>query len=298
MSVTRRSFLEATAVGAGLATLSAHVFAGEDSAAELKKIGKTPHTKFAVNCEMWWTKLPFLERIKKTAELGFPAIEFWPLAGKDLDAVAKLTQDNGIEIAQFTAWGFTPGMNEPKNHPAVVQAIKESCVAAKKLHCKMATVVAGNDVAGMTQEEMHQNVITALKLVAPIAEDHDVTLILEPMNIRVDHKGHCLYGSAPAIRICDEVNSSHVKINWDLYHMHITEGDLCGHMREGMASKRLGYLQIADHPGRNEPGTGEIHYNRVLKEAFDLGYRDAVGLECRPTDEIAAAKRVAAADVW
>lgn len=298
MAVTRRSFLEAGVIGAGLATLSPQVFAGEDSAAELKKIGKTPHTKFAVNCEMWWTKLPFLERIKKTAELGFPAIEFWPLAGKDLDAVAKLTQDLGIEIAQFTAWGFRPGMNEPKNHPAVVQAVKESCVAAKKLKCKMATVVAGDDVPGMTQEEMHQNVITALKLVAPIAEDHDVTLILEPMNIRVDHKGHCLYGSGPAIRICNEVDSSHVKINWDLYHMHITEGDLCGHMREGFASKRLGYLQLADHPGRNEPGTGEIHYNRVLKEAYDLGYRDAVGLECRPTEEVAAAKRVAAADVW
>ena len=298
MTISRRSFLETAAFGSAVSTLTPHLFAGENSAADLKSIGKTPHTKFAVNCEMWWTKLPFLERIKKAAELGFPAIEFWRLAGKDLDAIAKLTQDNGIEIAQFTAWGFKPGMNEPKNHPAVVQAVKEACVAAKKLNCKMATVVAGDDVPGMTQEEMHDHVITALKMVAPIAEDHDLTLILEPMNIRVDHKGHCLYGSAPAIRICDAVNSSHVKINWDLYHMHITEGDLCGHMREGMKSKRLGYLQLADHPGRNEPGTGEIHYNRVLKEAHDLGYRDAVGLECRPTDELVAAKRVAAADVW
>jgi len=119
------------------------------------------------------------------------------------------------------------------------------------------------------------------------------------MNIRVDHKGHCLYGSPPAIRICDEVDSSHVKINWDLYHMQITEGDLCGRMREGFQSKRLGYLQLADHPGRNEPGTGEVHYNRVLKEAFDLGYRYYVGLECRPKEgEIAAARRVAAADIW
>lgn len=298
MSQTRRAFLESTALGAGLTALAPSLYAGEDSAAELKQIGKTPHTKFAVNCEMWWTKLPFLERIKKTAELGFPAIEFWPLAGKDLDAVAKLTQDLGIEIAQFTAWGFRPGMNEPKHHPAVVQAIKDACVAAKTLKCEMATVVAGDDVPGMTQDEMHQHVITALKLCAPIAEDHDLTLILEPMNIRVDHKGHCLYGSAPAIRICNEVDSPNVKINWDLYHMHITEGDLCGHLREGFASKRLGYLQIADHPGRHEPGTGEIHYNRVLKEAYDLGYRDPVGLECRPTEEITAAKRVAAADVW
>ena len=247
---------------------------------------------------MWWTKLPFMDRIKETAKLGFPAIEFWPLAGKDIPAVASLCQDVGIEIAQFTAWGFTPGMNEPRNHDAVEQAIREACKAAKILKCKKACVVAGNDVPGMTQDEMHKNVITALKRVKPIVEDNDLMLILEPMNIRVDHKGHCLYGSAPTIKICQEVDSTHVKINWDLYHMHITEGDLCGHLREGMQTKTIGYLQLADHPGRNEPGTGEIHYNRVLKEAHDLGYHDYVGLECRPTDELAAAKRVAAADVW
>ena len=146
---------------------------------------------------------------------------------------------------------------------------------------------------------MHANVIKGLKRAAPIAKAEDVTLILEPMNIRVDHKGHCLYGSGPAIRICNEVDSSHVKINWDLYHMHITEGDLCGHLREGFKAGRIGYLQLADHPGRNEPGTGEIHYNRVLKEAYDLGYRGYVGLELNPkTDELTAAQAVAKADVW
>jgi hydroxypyruvate isomerase len=300
---TRRGFLTQSVAAASMAGLmtGTTVPAGSAAAAdaeELKSIGKTPHTKFAVNVEMWWTKLPFLDRIRQSAALGFPAVEIWPLQGKDLDALASLTQDLGIEIAQFTAWGFTPGMNEPKNHPAVVQAVKEACVAAKKLRCKLATVVAGNDVPGMSQDEMHRNVITALKSVAKIAEDNDLTLILEPMNIRVDHKGHCLYGSAPAIKICQEVGSSHVKINWDLYHMHITEGDLCGHLREGMQTNTIGYLQLADHPGRNEPGTGEIHYNRVLKEAYDLGYRGYVGLECRPTEEVAAARRVAAADVW
>lgn len=298
----RRGFLTSSAaLTTGMAAVSGlasavHVAATE--ADELKSIGQTPHTKFAVNCEMWWTRLPFMDRIRETAKLGFPAIEFWPLAGKDVHAVAALCNELGIEIAQFTAWGFTPGMNEPKNHDAVEQAVRDACVAAKILKCNKACVVAGNDVPGMTQEQMHQNVIAALKRVKPIAEDNDLMLILEPMNIRVDHKGHCLYGSPPTIRICQEVDSTHVKINWDLYHMHITEGDLCGHLREGMETNTIGYLQVADHPGRNEPGTGEIHYNRVLKEAHDLGYRDAVGLECRPTDELIAAKRVAAADVW
>jgi hydroxypyruvate isomerase len=247
---------------------------------------------------MWWRKLPVLDRIRQAAALGFPAVEIWPWQGKDLDAIAALTQELGIEIAQFTAWGFSPGLNDPKNHDAFVKAVEDGCQVARKLRCKLMTIVAGDDIPGMSQEKMHENVIAGIKRGAPIAESHDVTMILEPMNIRVDHKGHCLYGSAPAIRICNAVDSSHVKINWDLYHMHITEGDLCGHLREGFAAKRVGYVQVADHPGRHEPGTGEIHYNRVLKELQTLGYKGYVGLELSPTNELAAAIACAKADVW
>ena len=165
------------------------------------------------------------------------------------------------------------------------------------LDCRKMTVVGGNDQPGMTQEEMHENIIIALKKVAPIAEKHKVMLILEPMNIRVDHKGHCLYGSPDAVRICRDVNSPYVKINWDLYHMQISEGDLCGRLREGF--DQVGYVQLADHPGRNEPGTGEIQFRRVLRELRELGYDDFVGLECWPLEgETRAAERVREADTW
>jgi hydroxypyruvate isomerase len=260
-------------------------------------LGKTPHTKFAVNVEMWFRKLPFLDRLRASAALGFPAVEFWPYEGKDIDAVAKLCDELKLSISQFTAWGFRPGMNDPENHDKLVKKIEEACGVAKRLNCNKMCVVGGDDQPGMTQPQMHDNIIAGLKKVAPIAEEHKVMLILEPMNIRVDHKGHCLYGSVPTVRICREVNSPMVKINWDLYHMHISEGDLCGHLKEGL--DQVGYLQVADHPGRHEPGTGEIHYNRVLRQAYELGYRDYVGLECVPaTTELAAAQGVAKADVW
>ena len=190
-SLNRRGFLaSSTALASGIAAVSGlssavHVAAAE--ADDLKSIGKTPHTKFAVNCEMWWTKLPFMDRIKETAKLGFPAIEFWPYANKNILAVAELCEELGVQVAQFTAWGFKPGMNELQNHDAVEQAIRESVKVAKILKCNKACVVAGNDVPGMTQEEMHKNVITALKRVAPIAEDNDLTLILEPMNRSEEH---------------------------------------------------------------------------------------------------------------
>ncbi len=295
LPLNRRSFLGTSAVLAGAA---ASAVAAEKDFSDQKTIGKTPHTKFAVNVEMWWPKLPFLERIRQAAALGFPAIEFWPWQGKDLDAIAALTQELRIEISQFTAWGFKPGLNDPKNHDDFVKAVEDGCRVAQKLRCKLMTVVAGDDIAGMSQAQMHANVIAGLKRGAPIAEAQDVTMILEPMNIRIDHKGHCLYGSAPAIRICNEVNSSHVKINWDLYHMQISEGDLCGHLREGIAAKRIGYVQLADNPGRHEPGTGEVHYNRVLKELQGLGYHEYVGLELNPTNELAAAIACAKADIW
>jgi hydroxypyruvate isomerase len=159
------------------------------------------------------------------------------------------------------------------------------------------TVVGGDDQPGMSQEQMHANIVAGLKLVAPIAESADVTLILEPMNIRVDHKGHCLYGSEAAVKICREVGSSHVKINWDLYHMQISEGDLCRRLQEGFGE--VGYVQLADNPGRHEPGTGEINYSRVLRAVKELGYEGFVGLECTPLeDELTAAQRVYAADQW
>ena len=257
----------------------------------------TPRTKFAANVEMWWRKLPFLDRIRQAATLGFPAIEFWPWRGKDIDAVAELCRELELDVAQFTGWGFSPGLNHPRNHERFVEAVEKGCDVADRLGCKMMTVVGGNDVPGMTQRQMHDHIIAGLKLAAPLAEQRDVMLILEPMNVRVDHKGHCLYGSPDAVRICEAVASSHVKINWDLYHMQISEGDLCGRLRDGFA--QVGYLQLADHPGRTEPGTGEIHYNRVLKQAWDLGYRGYVGVECRPrTTELEAARGLARADVW
>ncbi len=291
-SPTRREVLAggaALAAGAGIAR------GQEGEAAD--KPGRTPKTRFAANVEMWWRSLPFLDRIRAAAELGFPAIEFWPWRGKDVDAIAELCGELGVEVAQFTAWGFTPGMNDPANHERFLEEIEASCATAETLGARKMTVVAGNDRDGVSQEEMLAQVTAGLKRAAPIAERHEVMLILEPMNVRVDHPGHCLYGSVDAVRICREVDSAYVKINWDLYHMQISEGDLTGRLRDGF--DQVGYLQLADHPGRNEPGTGEIHYPRVLRAAYELGYRDYVGLECRPkSDELSAARAVHRADRW
>lgn len=294
MSTNRRRFLKGSAALAAGAAAVSTAAAKEEAPSPPFKFGRT---RFAVNLEMWWSKLPFIRRIEEAARLGFTAIEFWPWQGKDIKAVAETCRRLKIEVAQFSAWGFTPGLNDPKNHNRFVEDVERACEVGRQLDCRLFCVVGGNDIAGVSQTQMHENIITGLRKAAPIAEKNNVTLMLESMNIRVDHKGHCLYGSEPALRIVKAVGSRHVKLLWDLYHMQISEGDLCGHLREGIGS--IAYLQIADTPGRNEPGTGEVHYNRVLKQLHDLGYRGYIGLECRPkTTELEAARAVLRADVW
>lgn len=292
MTGTRRSFLGASAAVAAGATSATHAAQDDES-----RLGRTPQTRFAVNVEMWFRKLPFMRRLEEAARLGFPAVEFWPWQNKDIPAVAAACKKLKLDIAQFTAWGFRPGLNETKNHARFLKDLEAGCKVARQLNCRNMCVVAGDDVAGMTQAQMHQNVIAGLRKGAPIAEKHGITLILEPMNIRVDHKGHCLYGSDPTVRIIRAVNSTRVKMLADLYHLQITEGDLCGHLRDNFP--HVAYYQIADHPGRNEPGTGEINYTRVLKQLHDLGYRGHVGLELRPRGtEVDAARAVSRADQW
>lgn len=296
--INRRSFLGSLgAAAAGLSVPRAMADESQTDAepAELTRLpGRTPHSRFAANLEIWWKDQPFVERIAEAAKLGYPAIEFWDWFNKDVDAIAARTRELGIAVAQCTG---ARDLNDPTKLEANLETIAKSCAIAKRLNTKLLTVLAGENMPGKTQDEMHGHVITALRRAAPIAEANDITLILEPFNIRVDHPNHCLYGSPAAIRIVKAVNSPNVKINWDLYHMQLSEGDLCGRLRDGFPY--VGYLQLADTPGRHEPGTGEIHYNRVLKEAYDLGYRGYVGLECWPSkDELTAARACAAADVW
>ena len=283
---TRRDLL-----AAGAAVLAANSLTADEKP-------KT-RTKFAVNVEMWWSQATYLKRLEEAAaDSASRRSSSGRGENKDINAVAETCERLGLEIAQFTAWGFKPGLNDPKNHNQFVEKIDEELRGREEVEVlddvRRRRRRHPGHVAREDARERHRGPEEGR---APVAEKHGVTLILEPMNIRVDHKGHCLYGSAPTMRIIKAVGSKFVKINWDLYHMHITEGDLCGHLREGFAADAIAYIQIADHPGRNEPGTGEIHYPRVFKELKALEYTGYVGLELVPKKgEEAAAKAVWAAD--
>ena len=272
-----------------------HLIQAHTPTNEISKIGHTPYTKFSINCETWFQNFNFVDRIKKISSLGFNAIEFWSWRNKNIHDIVNTCKNYNIKITQFTGWGFNPRLNDPKNHEKFIEEIKKSCEVAHMLKTKKMTIVAGQNRSNASKIEMLHYVQNAIEKVTPIAEDAKVMLIIEPMNIRVDHPGHCLYGSKDAFEICRQINSPMIKINWDLYHMQISEGDLCGHLKDCFS--QIGYIQLADTPGRHEPGTGEIYFPTVLNKIWELGYRDYIGAECYPkSDEITAAKKLACSD--
>lgn len=279
----RRTFLAA----AGAATL-----AGLARADEPKKIDPKTWLTYAVNVEMTFGGVPFLDRLRKTAEAGFSHYEFWPWKGKDIAAIAKLNAELGLTPVQFTGfWGITA----PGKRAGVVDAMKQAVPVAEQLGVKMITIVAGETTEGLSAEAMDKAVIDNLKAAAEVVAPAGITIILEPLNVLVDHPGQHVINSAHAARILKAVGSPHVKMLFDVYHQQISEGNLTGNIRK--YKDLIGYYQIADHPGRNEPATGEINYGHVLRTIHDVGYRGAIGLEFRPkSDPIAALKAVREAD--
>ncbi len=240
-------------------------------------------TGLACNMETWWLDQPFMERFRLAAEHGFGAVEFWnPVEeGRDMNAVAALCDELNLDIVQFTGW-FGPSLADRDNHDAFAATMQLAVDLAHQLDAPMFTVVGHEQVDRIDQAASVTNLTAALERVVPILEDANKTLILEPFN-PVDHLGFFLNGSADALRICREIDSPFVKINWDLYHMQLTEGNLVANMRDGI--DQIGYVQVADVPGRHQPGTGELNYTFIFEAIRDMGYSGPIGLECWPDEK-------------
>jgi len=285
MTSRRTFFTRAAALGTGAATLalSPPLHAAFDDQTWLT---------YAVNVEMFWSKLPFLDRLKKVAEAGFSHYEFWPFKAKDILAIDKLNKELNLTPVQFSAfWGIT----DPKKKEPFLQAINDAIEVANTLGVKKLCVVAGEVVEGLDREPMFDAVVDALKAAADKVKEHGITIILEPLNILVDHPKQFLVTSKDAAEVIDAVGSSSVKILFDIYHQQISEGNLSGNIKKYF--DKIGYFQVADHPGRNQPGTGEINYPHILRLIHDLGYKDVIGLEMRPKgDPFEALKQLRAAD--
>jgi hydroxypyruvate isomerase len=299
--MNRRTFL---ANGAGAAATVASLPSPVSSAPpppETGSSGDGTWLTYAVNVEMTWTKLPFLDRIRKVKEAGFSHYEFWPWRGKDIEGILKLNQELGLTTVQFSASpvkGFGHGITnpDPARREEFEEEIRSAVPIAKRLGVKKICVVAGEETRGHSRDEQTQAVIAALKAGARIVEPEGITIILEPLNILVDHPRQLVVHSVQAAEVLNAVGSPNVKMLFDIYHQQISEGNLSGNIWK--YRDLIGYFQLADHPGRHEPTTGEISYPFVLKTIHDIGYRDPIGMEMSPrSDPMTAFKAIRRVDV-
>ena len=238
----------------------------------------------------------FANRIRLARDAGLDAVEFWKWTEKDIPAVEKALAETKLALSSLVAEPMIP-LTDPASHDAFLVGLRASAEMANRLGAKVLIAQAGDDLPGRTRAEQHQALVDCLTQAADVLAGTGVVLGLEPLNTLIDHKGYFLHSTVEGLDIIDEVNRPEIRIVYDIYHS-LVMGEATAEVLKDRID-RVAHVHIADHPGRNEPGTGEIHYPRVLREAYALGYRGYVGLECRPaTTELAAARAVSQADVW
>ena len=241
---------------------------------------------FSVCIEMVFNGLDLLERPAAVAAAGLPAVEFWGWKQKDMDALKGACDAAGIRIAGFLVQTDSALVN-PETTSAWIEDAKASIREAKRLGVPSLIVTTGQEIPDLPREAQHAAVVAGLKGLAPFAEDQGVTLVLEPLNILVNHKGYYLSTSDEGFEILDEVGSPRVKLLFDIYHQQITEGNLTDRITANVS--KIGHFHVADVPGRHEPGTGEINYANLFARMAELPYEGFVGLEFSPTGDPAAA---------
>jgi len=238
--------------------------------------------KLSACIEMIYNQVPeFTGRIERVADCGLKAVEFWGWKNKDLEGIAKFADDLGMAIAGFVCES-DGALVDPSNTQAWVEGAKVSILQAKQVGVPTLIVTTGQEMDSIGRTEQHAAVVAGLKGIAPFAEDNGITLVLEPLNIAVDHKGYYLATSDEGFEILREVDSPRVKLLYDIYHQQITEGNLIQTFTENI--DLIGHFHVADVPGRNEPGTGEINYANVFRAIAATDYAGYIGLEFAPTD--------------
>jgi len=249
---------------------------------------------FTLSCSGGWVPGTYAEKIRAAAALGYKAIEPLPWMGQDLQAARAASDETGCYISgiivqsadQATAdlMRWQHGIVHEDAREAFVRAMGETVEAALTLGCTTIVVTTGNERADVSREIQHANVVEALRAALPVIEGTGIQLVLEPLNVLVNHKGYYLTTTAEGAEIIREVDSPQVRLLYDVYHQQITEGNLIETIRRYIDV--IGHFHTGDVPGRKEPGTGEINYKNVFAAIAETGYEGYVVFECGLTEPV------------
>ena len=278
----RREFLTSSA-GAGLAFLGVAELArtAPSGGAETGKGGL--HLKYAPRLGFLADELSIPQRLEKFSQHGFFAIEYNGLMRHPKAEVTQIRQEldslgmeMGIFVANPNGWK-TAGLCDPAERANFLADLRQAVEYHRIIGNHFCTVITGPEKPGIPRARQKQNVIDGLKAAAELLEPTELTIVVEPLNVLVNHAGYFLVYSQEAAEIMEAVGSSKVKILFDIYHQQISEGNLINNIRTHLPY--IGYFQVGDVPGRKEPGTGEVNWKNVFKAIYDTGYRGILGME-------------------
>ena len=234
--------------------------------------------RYCVPIPCFFGNMDFCDAVRTVAELGFDAAETYNWQNLDLDRVRETCQETGVELLSMCTTEFN--MTDPTLRQRWLDGLEISTQAANRVGAKRLITQVGNDT-GAERKYQHDSIVAALKAAVPILESTGVTIMIEPLNTYVDHKGYYLWSSAEAFEIVREVNHPLVKVVYDIYHQQIMEGNIIPSITNNLDC--IAHLHSAGHPGRIDLQFGENDYKFIFAAVDKAGYRGACGLEYRPT---------------
>ncbi|WP_342619650.1 hydroxypyruvate isomerase [Rhodoferax sp. GW822-FHT02A01] len=241
--------------------------------------------KFSANLSMLFTELPFLDRFEAASRAGFRAVEFlFPYAFKVEDLRSRL-DDNGLELVlhNLPAGDWEAGERgiacDPQRVAEFRDGVGRAIAYAQALGVKQLNCLAGKAPAGTSPEVLRATFVANLSYAARALKEAGLRLLIEPINT-YDIPGFYLNRTEQAISVLDEVGADNAFLQYDIYHAQRMEGELATTMQKHL--HRIAHIQLADNPGRNEPGTGEINYPFLLEYLDRVGYAGWIGCEYKP----------------
>ena len=282
--MNRRNFIISAIGTAATITggLSHRIFAQEQSAARGKfKLKYAPHFGMFEN----HAGAGLIDQLKFAADEGFTAFEDNGMMSQPVEMQEKIGKEMtrlGLTMGVFVAYsGFgSPKMvtDTSKNfQDSLRNQMKQAVEVAKRVNAKWCTVVPASVAQNLEMDYQTANLIENLKVMAEVCEPAGLVMVLEPLNWWANHPGLFLTKIPQTYQICKAVNSPSCKILDDLYHQQVSEGNLIPNIDK--AWDQIGYIQVGDNPGRNEPTTGEINYKNIFRHLYNKGYKGLIGME-------------------
>ncbi|MGB3837079.1 hydroxypyruvate isomerase [Castellaniella sp.] len=241
--------------------------------------------KFAANLSMLFTEIDFLDRFEAAAKAGFKGVEYLFPYAYPKETLAQCLKDNGLEqvLHNLPAGKWEAGERGIACHPDRIEEFKAGVTQAVEyataLRCPKVNCLAGIVPAGVNQATAHKTFVENLRHAAAELKKAGIRLVIEPINT-FDIPGFFLSRTDQALAIVAEVGSDNLQVQYDIYHAQRMEGELGNTISRQLAS--IGHIQLADNPGRHEPGTGEINYAWLLRHIDQTGYQGWIGCEYKP----------------